>query len=55
MQGRFTVGVRDGHAWFFAPDGARFLSQAVNAVKMMAPTARRIEISTIRCPSNSAA
>ncbi|MES1178616.1 MAG: hypothetical protein ABUL62_30120 [Myxococcales bacterium] len=21
-RGSFTVGVRDGHAWFFAPDGA---------------------------------
>ena len=31
-QGRFTVGVRDGHAWLFAPDGARFLSQGVNHV-----------------------
>ena len=31
-QGKFTVGVRDGRAWFFAPDGAPFLSQGVNAM-----------------------
>ena len=31
-QGKFTVAVRDNHAWFFAPDGERFLSQGVNHI-----------------------
>jgi hypothetical protein len=31
-QGYFSVAVQDGRAWFVAPDGARFLSQGVNAI-----------------------
>jgi hypothetical protein len=31
-QGRFSVGMQDGRAWFVAPDGARFLSQGVSAI-----------------------
>ncbi|HEX3853482.1 MAG TPA: beta-galactosidase [Polyangiaceae bacterium] len=31
-QGRFTVAMQDGRAWFVAPDGARFLSQGVSAI-----------------------